>query len=456
MRLRLRRGRQLSIRVTSAPTHGAGGAVPAPGPGGAGAPRVRPGPGARTAAGDDRGVPAPDSAGLLVALGVVGLLALALALQPRLLPVRIAAAVLALGSVFVAGAAAVNVYFGYFASWADVRAEITGGSGGVPKPGAPARARTPAVERSLPAPTAAGGPATSAPLPGSRPGSPPAGVTPAGVPAAGGGTLVALVLAGRRSHLDRTGLVWLPPQYGQPAYARTRFPVVELIPGSPGQPADWIAHLHVDRVLAALTASGRIRPMVVVLAPSNPPLHHGHSEECTDKGTRGAQDSTYLGVDVPADVLAAFRVQRPGPHWAIGGYSSGGYCATDLTLKHPGTYGAVVDLDGYLSPLEDGNLWHVIFNRDRAALLRYDIRAELARDHRRLPPFYLEAGRADREDVRDLVTLRALLRGRAAVTAHLTPGGHTYAVWEAELPAVFTWVSHRIAPGPAAVTVPAR
>jgi len=406
-------------------------------------------------------VPAPDSAGLLVALGVVGLLALALALQPRLLPVRIAAAVLALGSVFVAGAAAVNVYFGYFATWADVRAEITGGSSGVPKPGAPSRSTTPAVERSLPAPTpAAGGrPTASATLPGSRPVSPHATTSPATNPpatasAAGGGTLVALVLAGRRSHLHRTGLVWLPPQYGQPAYARTRFPVVELIPGSPGQPADWVAHLHVDRALAALTASGRIRPMVVVLPPSNPPLHHGHSEECTDKGTRGAQDSTYLGVDVPADVVAAFRVQRPGPHWAIGGDSTGGYCATDLTLKHPGTYGAVVDLDGYLSPLEDGNLWHVIFNRDRAALLRYDIRVELARDHQRLPPFYLEAGRADREDVRDLVTLRALLRGRAAVTAHLTPGGHTYAVW-AELPAVFTWLSHRIAPGPAAVAVPA-
>ena len=31
-------------------------------------------------------------------------------------------------------------------------------------------------------------------------------------------------------------LVWLPPQYDQPAYAHTRFPVSMVLPGQPSSP----------------------------------------------------------------------------------------------------------------------------------------------------------------------------------------------------------------------------
>lgn len=369
---------------------------------------------------------APDSVGLLVGLGLLGVLAMLVAQRRGLLPLRLAAGLLALLAVFFAGAASVNVYFGYFTTWADVTAGLGSGPaatavqaarGGVLSPGA--------VSRQI-----------------------------AHLPAGSTGTLLSVPLFGHRSHVNRRGLVWLPPQYRQAAYAHTRFPVVELIPGTPGQPSDWITSFHVDTLLAKLTADRHIGPMVVVMAPSNPPIGRGHGEECTDKGTRGAQDSTYTGVDVPADVAAAFRVYPPGPHWAVAGYSSGGYCATDLTLRHPGTYGAVADLDGYLSPVEDGGLWHVIFYKDRTALEKYDITAQLPLDHHRLPPFYLAAGTGNREDIDDLVILRTLLRGRAAVTAVVDSGGHTFPVWRAEMPGVFSWIWDRI--NPHAVIAPVR
>lgn len=367
---------------------------------------------------------APDSAGLLVSLAVVAVFGMVVVLLHRGgLLLRIVAGLVTLVVMFSAGAAAVNVSFGYFTTWSDVAAGLGGGPVTVHLPGAGAagdQALTPAqIEAALPR-----------------------------VPAGRSGTLVKVRLAGRRSHITRQGLLWFPPQYSAPAYAHTRFPVVELIPGTPGQPADWVTSLHVTTILAALTAAGTIAPMVVVMVPSNPPTGYGHGQECTNKGTRGAQDSTYTGRDVPAD-LAGLRVYSPGPHWAVAGYSSGGYCAVDLTLKHPGTYGAVADLDGYLSPLEDGPLWHVIFNRNRAAIRAYDITAELAVDHRPLPPFYLVAGRGNREDLDDLITLRTLLRNRTAVTSLITAGGHTFPQWRAELPAMLTWISHHISPGAA-------
>ena len=270
---------------------------------------------------------APDSVGLLVILGAVAVGAMVVALRGGPLVLRLVAGLLALAVVFVAGAATVNVYFGYFTTWGD----ITSGLGGTPA--------APAV----------------------RPG--PAGLSAAAVrstlatlPVSASGTLLAVPLPGSRSRIDgRSGYVWLPPQYREAAYAHTRFPVVELIPGTPGQPSDWVRNIHVTTMLAALTASRHIGPMVVIMAPSNPPVGSGNGEECTNKPIKGPQDATYMGRDVPADVAAAFRVYPPGPRWAVGGFSSGGYCAAKLAVGYPKTFGAVADLDGYLSPLEDGD-----------------------------------------------------------------------------------------------------
>jgi len=397
---------------------------------------------------------APDSAVLLAVLvtAAVALTVLA-ARRGRLWP-RVAAAGVALSLVFSAGAIGVNVHFGYFTSWADVTtgAVHAGLAPGATRGSSAAAAHRTGARRAAPIPPDTGPRAVV--LPAVRGG----GQLSRGQvdallrrrPARAGGDLLSVTLTGRRSRITRRGLVWLPPQYRAAAFSRTRFPVVELIPGTPGQPRDWVHFLHITNLLAALTARGTIAPMVVVMAPSNPP--HGRGQECTDQGTRGAQDSTYVGVDVPADITAGFRVFAPGPHWAVAGYSTGGYCAVDLTLKHPGTYGAVADLDGYLSPREDGHLWHVIFNRDEAAIAAYTIPIELARDHCRLPPFYLAAGTGNLEDLNDLRTLRRLLTGRAAVTTHVTPGGHRFPVWAAELPAVLTWISSHIAAGPRART----
>lgn len=46
-------------------------------------------------------------------------------------------------------------------------------------------------------------------------------------------------LPGPQSRISRQGVVYLPPQYFQKPYATARFPVVELIHGSPGTPGDY-------------------------------------------------------------------------------------------------------------------------------------------------------------------------------------------------------------------------
>jgi hypothetical protein len=53
------------------------------------------------------------------------------------------------------------------------------------------------------------------------------------------GTVEQVGFPGARSKINRTGLVYLPPQYDQARFSHTRFPVVELLHGSPGKPANW-------------------------------------------------------------------------------------------------------------------------------------------------------------------------------------------------------------------------
>jgi enterochelin esterase-like enzyme len=363
---------------------------------------------------------APDSRGLLLVLAVLAVVFMVLAATRGGTVRRLVSGLLGLIAAALLGVVAVNVYFGYFTSWGDVRSGISGGPAAtvITAPSAGAVVAPTTVAKQL-----------------------------AALPTSPLGYLLSVALPGPLSGITRTGFVWLPPQYREAAYAHTRFAVLELVPGTPGQPADWVTNFHAPTELAAALTEHRIGPMVVVLAPSNPPTGHGHGEECTN-APGGPQDATYVGRDIPDDVARMFRVAPPGRQWAIAGYSSGGYCAANLAVQQPGAFGAVADLDGYLAPTEDGPLWHVIFHRDTAAITANDVLAELkAQPTLALPPFYLAAGTGNREDLHDLDRLRAALKGRTSVSAHVKRGaGHTFPVWRAELPAMFTWIWKQLRP----------
>src|ERR1700730_8496459 len=58
-------------------------------------------------------------------------------------------------------------------------------------------------------------------------------------------------------------------------------------------------------------------------------------------------DETYLTKDVRTDVYARYRVSHDPFQWGLAGYSSGGYCAANLALHHPGSFGAAAVLSGY-------------------------------------------------------------------------------------------------------------
>jgi enterochelin esterase-like enzyme len=143
--------------------------------------------------------------------------------------------------------------------------------------------------------------------------------------------------------------VWLPPQYNDPAYAHTTFPVLELLPGTPGVPQSWFGTMKADRAMARLMGEGRAKPMILVSARMN--MFGGTKDSgCADL-PGSYRTATWLGRDVPRLVKQNLRASADARNWAIMGYSAGGYCAANIAVKYPETFHAAVSMSGYNAPI---------------------------------------------------------------------------------------------------------
>lgn len=335
---------------------------------------------------------------VLAAAGVAGVIVL-----PRLF-VKIGCGLLALLFAMTSGVAVVNDYYGYYQSWTQLSADLTGSDASF--------AGTTIPHRS--------------------------------VGRVRHGQLRAVTFRGARSGITRGGFVYLPPQYFEHPYAGVRFPVLELIHGSPGDPAFWIVHLHLVSVMEHLLAAHSLGPMIIVM----PAMSVGRQyEECLDV-PGGARDDTYISADVRADVLAGFRASRDPAQWGIAGLSSGGYCAVNLALRHRGLFGAAAAMDGYFRP-GDG---------PAGRLLRHDRVLEAANDPllaasrltsgvHPLPAFWLSAGTGDAKDWAAALAFSRALHGVEQISVYREPGAaHNVYAWAPALPHLLAWAWTQLAP----------
>jgi enterochelin esterase-like enzyme len=248
------------------------------------------------------------------------------------------------------------------------------------------------------------------------------------------------VARGPASGIDGSLYVWLPPQYNDPAYANTDFPVVELLPGTPGTPQAWFGSMKVQDVIAPLMAQGKVKPMILVAAKLNV-IPGGVDPGCADTPPPGgAEAATWLYKDVPSLIAANFRTAK-GPHkWAIMGYSAGGYCAVNLTVQHPDVFRAAVSLSGYnapSSPLVARN--PALKNLNNPYLV---LRAE---KHQPDIALLLAGSAQDPGTIPDARQLLSVLHTRGPnQLLTVQYGGHTTNVWRTMLPGALLWLSARL------------
>ncbi|MGW6916050.1 alpha/beta hydrolase [Kitasatospora sp. NPDC054939] len=155
-------------------------------------------------------------------------------------------------------------------------------------------------------------------------------------------------LKGQVSGVDGEVLVWLPPQYDDPAFKDRKFPVVELIPGYPGSSSTWYGTLKVSEQLKPLMQQGKVAPFILV-SPRTLLLDKHRDTGCANvPGVVNAD--AWLSRDVPQMVIDNFRADPDPARWAVAGYSAGAHCATKLAVSHPDRYRAGISLSGYNDP----------------------------------------------------------------------------------------------------------
>jgi enterochelin esterase-like enzyme len=242
-------------------------------------------------------------------------------------------------------------------------------------------------------------------------------------------------LKGQLSGVDGEVLVWLPPQYNDPAYKDKNFPVVELLPGFPGQSSTWFGTLKVSDQLKPLMQSGQVAPFILV-SPRTLLLGNSADTGCADVPGKVNAD-TWLSRDVPQMVLDNFRVDSTPDTWAVAGYSAGGHCAAKLALEHPDRYRAGISLSGYNDPAGES-----LSLTAKDPHLR-DISNPLhILQHAAQPPklaLFISGNKGDGYE--DGMALKAAAKAPTTVEVQETAGAHASDVWGQLVPPVFKWLT---------------
>jgi enterochelin esterase-like enzyme len=210
-----------------------------------------------------------------------------------------------------------------------------------------------------------------------------------------------------------------------------------LFAGYPGSPQNWERQGHLVTVLDQLMAEHRIPPMIMIAASQNPTGNR--DSECLD-AVDGAKADTYLTQDVPEAISEHLRVIADRSAWSLMGYSTGGYCAVDLALRHPGQFSSAVSLDGYFQPAVDGTTGDLF--KHRADVRRAYTPIQTIHDKRDAAlRFYLLVGDAEPTAKQAAHVFAAAAHKPDDVTIVDIPGGHNWGTWTAALPGALAWLS---------------
>lgn len=229
----------------------------------------------------------------------------------------------------------------------------------------------------------------------------------------------------------RKAMIYLPP--AALSDRPPALPVMELLAGQPGSPSRLIDAGNIAATMNAYAAKhDGLAPIVLV------PDQNGeatHNSLCADTTQGNAE--TYLTTDVVNWAKKMLPVAKSARMWAMGGFSQGGTCTTQLVPRHPEIYGAMLPVDGELKPTNGsvGKMVQEYFAGDRKA---YDEQVPvnaIAATGTPEQALFTGAGERDKESISNMRTIAdAARKAGMEVTELIVPGtGHDWhavqAVW---------------------------
>ena len=124
--------------------------------------------------------------------------------------------------------------------------------------------------------------------------------------------------------------------------ASQRYPVLILLPGTPGDENDWTTGGgFADIVFDNLIAERRMKPMIIVM----------HSADVLGNGRRADNLKEFeplLVNELVPEIRKRYRVEAKPQSWALAGLSLGGEIAMTVGLRHPELFRSVASISGSL------------------------------------------------------------------------------------------------------------
>lgn len=131
--------------------------------------------------------------------------------------------------------------------------------------------------------------------------------------------------------------VYLPPDYGRTS---RRYPVVYLLHGFDGGPAQWTERFALRTAMDSLIAAGAVRPMIVVMPDGG--NRFGGSFFANSPATGRWGD--FLVHEVVAHVDGRYRTLARPASRGVAGWSMGGHAALHRAVENPRVFGAAYGL----------------------------------------------------------------------------------------------------------------
>jgi S-formylglutathione hydrolase FrmB len=257
------------------------------------------------------------------------------------------------------------------------------------------------------------------------------------------GQIEQVQIQGQRTGLTTQAYVFLPPQYFQKQFAKRHFPVMYDFTGFPGLPEQLVTRLKVPSTAATEMNTGQIQPMIIVMMRPSPTSVMPKDTECTDV-PGGPQVLSFYTQDVAEALMSTYRVASNPHAWGAMGDSTGGYCAVKLAMKASDRFTAAVSMAGYFYPRQD---WQTGDLYAGSKQVKNDNSLIWRLQHLPPPPIsVLITTSPDGE--RDFGEARKFLQAaRAPLTTDkiLVPGGgHNPGTWRRVLPSALLWMSQHL------------
>ncbi|SOB84470.1 alpha/beta hydrolase [Streptomyces sp. 1331.2] len=258
------------------------------------------------------------------------------------------------------------------------------------------------------------------------------------------GPIFVTTVTGAKSGVSGKVWVWLPPEYNDPKYAKTGFPVLTLFAGGQSNGYNtWTDNqLPIQEENEQLVKEGKAHPFIMIMPVQNFNGDEKNALDCSDIPGQPKM-GTWMAEDIPDFVRANFRTVQGRDGWGVMGASTGGFCSAKLALQHPEVYKAAVPIDGYFIP--DSLLWKG-HDAERAAnnpdVLVTQGKADVK--------MYVTAGGANPYETKVVKSWVGKAVAPTTIEYYEQPGGkHLTSDFKKMIPDTLVWLTKNLA-GPAA------